>query len=118
MSANQSLSIGTLATNGGDITLTGTGLTLSGALNAGVGEVIIKGVNGETIGLDGSTSNTTASTVSNICNGSDCGLTLTQSELSSITAGKLTIGDSSSGDMYIDGITLAHISGGVTLNSL
>jgi hypothetical protein len=117
MAANQNLTIGTLNTSGGDITLTGAGLNISGTLNAGVGAVAIQGVSGGTIGLDGSTANATAATVSTICNGASCDITLVQSELSAITAGKLTIGDSSSGDMYIDGVTLNHISGGVTLNS-
>ena len=86
-------------------------------MNAGGGTLTILGGSGETIGLDGTTASTTASTVSTICNGSACGLTLIQSELSGITAAKLVIGDSSSGNMYIDGVTLSHISGGVTLNS-
>ena len=117
MTANQNLTIGTLSTRGGDIILTGSGLKLLGSLNAGAGAVTIKGVNGGTIGLDGSTANATASTVSTICNGASCGMTLVQSELSAITTGSITIGDSSSGDLYIDGVTLSHISGGVTLNS-
>ncbi|HJM95023.1 MAG TPA: filamentous hemagglutinin N-terminal domain-containing protein, partial [Candidatus Marinimicrobia bacterium] len=117
MSAGGTLSVGAMDTNGGDITLTGADFTLSGALDAGGGTLTILGGSGETIGLDGITANTTASTVSTICNGSSCGLTLTQSELSNITAAKLVVGDSSSGNMYIDGVTLSHISGGVTLNS-
>ncbi|MBT6297087.1 MAG: hypothetical protein HOJ14_11070, partial [Nitrospina sp.] len=104
-------------TNGGDITLTGAEFTLSGALDAGVGTVTILGASGETIGLDGTTASTTASTISTICNGSACGLTLIQSELSNITAAKLVIGDDSAGNMYVDGVTLSHISGGTTLNS-
>ena len=117
MSAGGTVSVGAMDTNGGDITLTGTDFTLSGALDAGAGTLTILGGSGETIGLDGTTASTTASTVSTICNGSACGLTLIQSELSDITAGKLVIGDSSSGNIYVDGVTLSHISGGVTLNS-
>ena len=117
MSAGGTLSVGAMKTNGGDITLAGTDFNLSGALNAGVGTLTILGGSGETIGLDGTTASTTASTVSTICNGTACGLTLVQSELSGISAAKLVIGDSSSGNMYIDGVTLSHISGGVTLNS-
>ena len=45
-------------------------------------------------------------------------MTLVQSELSAIQAGSITIGDSSSGDLYVDGITLTHISGGITLNAI
>jgi filamentous hemagglutinin family protein len=117
MTAGGTLSIGAVDSNGGNITLTGTEFTLSGALDAGVGTVTILGASGETIGLDGTTASTTASTVSTICNGSACGLTLIQSELSNITAAKLVIGDDSAGKMYIDGVTLSHISGGTTLNS-
>ncbi|MBT6601812.1 MAG: filamentous hemagglutinin N-terminal domain-containing protein [Nitrospina sp.] len=117
MSAGGTLSVGAMATNGGDITLTGADFNLSGALNAGAGTLTILGGSGETIGLDGTTAGTDASTVSTICDGAACGLTLVQSELTSIAAAKLVIGDSSSGNMYVDGVSLSHISGGVTLNS-
>jgi hypothetical protein len=111
------LKVGAMHTNGGNVTLTGADFSLSGALNTGAGTLTILGGSGETIGLDGITASTNASTVSNICDGSACGLTLTQGELTQIRAAELVVGDSSSGKIYVDGISLSHISGGVTLNS-
>ena len=117
MNASGTLSVGKMKTNGGNITLTGGDFSLSGTLDAGKGTLTILGMSGETIGLDGITAGTTDATVSTICDSTACGLTLTQSELNFITAAKLVVGDSSSGKIYVDGVTTAHISGGTSLNS-
>jgi len=95
----------TLSTTNNPLTLTASDINLTGTLNSGTEATTIQPSNGGSIGLGNATGS----------------LTLSGAELQNITAGGLTIGSNSSGNITIDNLTAANtsnISGAVTLNSL
>ncbi len=97
-----------LSTGNNALSITAGNLALSGTLSSGTaGTTILASQAASTIGLG--TSN---------CGGT-CGLSLTSTELGKITAGSLTIGDGSNGNITVEGVSSTDSDqfGLVTLNA-
>lgn len=101
--ATGDLTLGSLTSNGGDISLTGDDFSLSGTLNSGAGDINITHYERGKIGIGGT-----------VCSGS-CDMNINSTELSNMTGNKLTIGGSSNGDIYVDGMTTSLFAGEVEL---
>ena len=93
----------TVSTGNNSLSITGGDIALSGSLNSGTGTTTLLSSNGGTIGL-GATAGT---------------LTISDSELSRITATNLVIGDATNGNITVNGITAANSNNvtTVTLNA-
>jgi filamentous hemagglutinin family protein len=90
----------TVASGNNALSVRGADIALSGNLNSGTGTTTLLASNGGTIGL-----------------GAGAGtFSLSDSELDNITAGNLTIGDSTNGDISVAGVT-SNITGTTTLNA-
>ncbi|MBT5968853.1 MAG: hypothetical protein HOG61_05680, partial [Nitrospina sp.] len=87
-------------TGNNSLTLKANDITVSGSLTSGTGSTTIAGSDGGTIGLGGTAGN----------------MTLTGAELANITAGTLNIGDSSTGNITVDGISAANSNNVTTVN--
>lgn len=74
-------------------------------LTSGGGRMQILATNGGTIGLDGAAA---SGTVSAICGGLACGMTLSGGELQSLVAHLLRIGNATNADISVDGISAAQ----------
>ena len=92
-------------TSSGDLTIKSSGLTINGStLSSGTASTTIQtAAAGTTIGLCGAT-----------CSGS-FGFSLTSTEFAKITAGNLIIGDSTNGNITVEGVTTTIAN--VTLNA-
>jgi filamentous hemagglutinin family protein len=94
----------TVATGNNALSVTGTDIALTGNLNSGTGTTTLLASNGGTIGL-----------------GVGAGtFLLSGAELQNISAGNLSIGDSTTGNITVDGVTAANsdnITGTTTLNA-
>ena len=107
--ASGSLSLGSLTSNGGNISLTGSDLTLlndATRLTAGTGNINITEAKLGDIGLGNAT-----------CTGT-CGMTISNTDLGKMSGNKLIInGSSNNGAIYVDGVTqtTSTFSGGVEL---
>ncbi len=91
-----------VTTGNNSLSVIGADIALNGTLNSGTGRTTVLSSNGGTIGV-GATPGT---------------MTLDGSELENITAGSLTIGDSTNGSITVDGITSlnsGNIAGTTTL---
>ena len=114
--ATGTLTLGSLASNGGDIFLTGNDLSLTGSatLSSGAGNINISHANTETTAgkiILGDSGSTTCSTF--------CSMFISSAELAKMSGNKLIIGDSSNGDIYVNGLVAADTSAftnGVELN--
>ena len=98
-----------LSTGNNALSITAGGLALNGTLSSGgtAGTTILASLSGVTIGLGASS-----------CGGT-CGISLTTTELGNITAGSLTIGDGSNGNITVEGVSSTDSDqfGTVTLNA-
>jgi trimeric autotransporter adhesin len=107
--ASGGLSLGSLTSNGGDISLTGSDLTLLNTAttwNAGTGNINITEAKLGDIGLGDAT-----------CTGT-CGMTISNTDLAKMSGNKLIInGSSDNGTIYVDGVTqtTSTFSSGVEL---
>lgn len=101
--------IGNLTSNGGKISVTGRTLNLAGNINSGTGETTIGSNNN--IFLGGS-----ALSGCGVGFASLCDMSIVQAELDKISASKLTIGGTLTGDITVDGVTLTSFSDGVVLD--
>jgi filamentous hemagglutinin family protein len=129
--ATGTLTLGSLASNGGDIFLTGDDLSLTGnaTLDSGSGRIIISHENTETTAgkiVLGDSGSTTCSTF--------CSMFISTAELAKMSGSQLIIGglqddgsnsedaqnaSATNGDIYVNGLTAANTSGftnGVVLN--
>ena len=107
--ASGDLVIGSLTSNGGDISLTGRTLNLVENISSGTGNVTIGSKTN--IFLGGS-----ALSGCGVGSASLCDMSIVQSELNNISGNKLTIGGTLNGDITVDGITLTSFSEGVLLD--
>ena len=107
--ASGDLVIGSLTSNGGDISLTGRTLNLVENISSGTGNVTIGSKTN--IFLGGS-----ALSGCGVGSASLCDMSIVQSELNNISGNKLTIGGTLNGDITVDGITLTSFSEGVVLD--
>jgi hypothetical protein len=98
-----------LSTGNNALSITAGGLALNGTLSSGgtAGTTILASLSGATIGLGASS-----------CGGT-CGISLTTTELGNITAGSLTIGDGSNGNITVEGVSSTDSDqfGTLTLNA-
>ncbi len=94
----------TVSTGNNSLSITGADIALTGSLSSGTGTTTLLASNGGTIGL-----------------GAGAGVfSLSGAELQNITAGSLTIGNSTTGNIVVDGVTAANsnnIAGTTTLNA-
>ncbi len=107
--AKGDLVIGNLTSNGGDISVTGRTLNLVGNINSGTGDATIG--SDTNIFLGGS-----ALSGCGVGFASLCDMSIVQTELDKISANKLTIGGTLTGDITVDGVTLTSFSDGVVLD--
>ncbi|SVE29390.1 uncharacterized protein METZ01_LOCUS482244, partial [marine metagenome] len=90
----------TLSTGNNSLTLTANEIDILGTISSGTGSTTIAVSDGGTIGLGGTSGN----------------MTITDAELSKITAGTLNIGNSSTGNITVDGISAANSDNVGTVN--
>ncbi len=90
----------TLSTGNNSLTLTANEIDILGTISSGTGSTTIAVSDGGTIGLGGTSGN----------------MTITGAELSKITAGILNIGNSSTGNITVDGISAANSNNASTVN--
>lgn len=107
--AKGDLILGSLTSNGGNISLTGRTLNLVGNLNSGTGNVTIG--SDANIFLGGS-----ALSGCGVGNASLCDMSIVQTELDKISGNKLTIGGTLNGDITVNAINLTSFTEGVVLD--